>query len=241
MKKHILFILVALSMIRCTAFSGVSEKTVYIEKVPDEINTTKALKSFLIKNKSPKVVLRVNNSRNKLTENENVEALYSIIEKELMANGFDVRDRQLFNQIVENKDNTINYENLYKKTDTDLIIELMEMSTNVPYSTNIYKDQGTGELKTTTFPYKTQGRSIEFKVIIIKTNQFAGSYKFNFTPCMDGCVLQSAIPSFKELRKQNKYRKNDTPTGYTIVHSKKENEDFVRESTQKLISAMRSN
>lgn len=232
-----------LSLINCGSLSGAGEKKSYFEKTADEINTTNALKEFLNKNKSPKVVLRVNNSTNKLTENENVEALYAIIEKELMANGFEVRDRQLFNQIVGNNENTSDYSNLNKRTDTDLIIELMEMNTKVPYSTNIFTDGKTGESKTSMFPYTNYGRNIEFKVIIIKTNQFAGSYKFNYTPCTDGCVIQQATPSFKELKEMRKKQANETktPEGFSVMYSKKENEDFVRLYTQKLIQAMRSN
>jgi len=244
MKKiYFLCSLAMLSLVNCGSLPGASEKKSYFEKTPDEINTTTALKDFLAKNKSPKVVLRVNNSTNKLTENENVEVLYAIIEKELMANGFEVRDRQLFNQIVENKENTSDYTNLNKRTDTDLIIELMEMNTKVPYSTNIYIDGKTGDTKTSMFPYNNFGRNIEFKVIIIKTNQFAGSYKFNYTPCVDGCIIQQATPSFQEMKEMRKKQASETrtPEGFSVMYSKKENEDFVRLYTQKLIQSMRSN
>lgn len=241
MKKiYFLKILIIYFFSSCSTFPGTSEKISYFEKSPDEISTTNALKEFLANNKSPKVVLRVNNSTNKLTENENVESLFAVIEKELMANGFQVRDRQLFNQIVDNKENTSDYENLYIKTDTDLIIELMEMNTKVPYSTNIYKDGKTGETKTSLFNYTDYGRSIEFKVIIIKSNQFAGSYKFNVTPCVNGCIIQKASPSFKEM-KENQIDERKNEPGYSVKYDKSENEEYMKLFTRKLIDAMRDN
>lgn len=234
---------VIISILNSACFSGSSARKVFFPEIPDEINTTNSLKSFLTKNKAPKVVLRVSNSKNKVTENENVDALYAVIEKELMSNGFEVRDRQLFNQIIDSKENTSNYEDLNKATDTDLIIELMEMNTKIPYFTNKYIDGSTSEEKTMTFKHTEYGRSIEFKVIIIKSNQFAGSYKFNFTPCVNGCIIQAAIPSSKEFKEMRKNQKAEVknPVGYSGVYNKRENEEFVRVSTQKLIHAMRDN
>lgn len=241
MKKFLLSTIVFSTLISCATSSA--GKISYIPKTADEINTTNSLRTFLSKNKNPKVVLRVNNSKYNLTQNENLEPLYSTIEKELMSNGFDVRDRLLFNQITENKDNTTDYQNLYSKTDTDLIIELMEMNA-VPYVTNIYKDEKTGEEKTGTFDMTKYGSSVEFKVIIIKTNQFAGSYRFHTTPCIEGCVYQAPILSFKDMKALNKLRKNQEPTNpepKREYFDKKANEDFIRVATQKLISAMRNN
>lgn len=246
MKRCILLFLISVILVSCNAFPGASEKRIYFDEVPNEINTTAALKTFLSKNKNPKVVLRVNNSKYTITESENLESLYSIIERELMSNGFEVRDRLLFNQITENKDNTSNYENLYKKTDTDLILELMDMRP-VPFTTNIYRDLRTGETKTGYGNATEFGGSIEFKVVIIKTNQFAGSYIFNTTPCteyLNGCLYSPALLSSEEARRLEKIRKNQPvppPSPELAIGIKKKNEDFVRYATQKLIAAMRSN
>ena len=73
-------------------------------KTPDEIVTTPSLKQFLANNKSPKVVLRVNAASYSVTKDENVDYLYNAIENQLLASGFVVRDRQLFNQIIGNDD-----------------------------------------------------------------------------------------------------------------------------------------
>ena len=170
MKNFYFFIVtVGFFLTSCT-----STKTIKFTQKPNEVQTTDVLSAFLSKSKNPKVVLRVKETSNNVTDKENNDYLYNAIENQLMASGFVVRDRQLFNQIIGNNENNLNYENLNKKSDTDLIIELTKLDRSVLYETNKYYD-AKGNEKADQFngPFKEYGATVEFKVVLIKNNQFA--------------------------------------------------------------------
>ena len=216
-------------------FSCSSSKTLRYTKKPDDIVTTKSLKNFLANNKNPKVVLRVSSASFTVTEDENIDYLYNAIENELLENGFIVRDRQLFNQIIANNDNTIDYEVLKNKSDTDLIIELTRLDPSILYTTNKYYDKNDNEKVDSYKEYKRYGASIEFKVVLINSNEFAGVYKFNYTPCTEGCVISKSLKQQAKERK-NRYEEGEKP--YEGVEMD-ELEIFIKGATSKLVSEMR--
>ena len=228
--KIIVVLLLAISFTSCS-----STKILKFEKAQDDIVTTPTLTNFLSKNKSPKVVLRVNDASYTVTEDENVDYLYNAIENQLLASGFIVRDRQLFNQIIGNDDNNIDYEKLKEKSDTDLIIELTKIDPRVLYTTNKYytKDQEEKVDKYNT--NERYGASIEFKVILIESNEFAGIYKFNYTPCVEGCVISK---SMKERMEEMRERREEEAEGYEGVE-RDELEVFIKNATQQLVAEMR--
>ncbi|SHI70749.1 hypothetical protein SAMN05443429_103191 [Cruoricaptor ignavus] len=243
-RKLIFTVASAFTLAACATQQAKVAKISFIEKKPDEIQTSQSLRTFLAKNKSPKVVVRVSQGISKLAESNEYEMVYSTIEKVLLANGFQVRDRKLFDQVFSNKDNATNYENLYKRSDTDLIIEVLDTNPTVKYTTNKYREEGSTEEKTGSYDITKYGSNIEYKVVILKTNEFAGAYKFNFTPCTDGCLYAALVPSKQELMGMQKAYKKGEPTVYaerTVVYDKAAYEDFIKVSTQKLIDAMRSN
>jgi hypothetical protein len=218
------------------ATSCSSSKSIRFSKKPDDIVKTEPLKKFLSINKNPKVVLRVNEASYTVTENENIDYLYNAIENQLLASGFVVRDRQLFNQIIGNKDNNIDYEVLKTKSDTDLIIELTKLDPKIKYSTNKYYNKNNDEKIEQSYVHERFGASVEFKVVLINTNEFAGVYKFNYTPCTDGCVIKK---SMKELTKERREREKNGPQGYEGVE-KDELEIFIKDATRQLVAEMRS-
>ncbi|MCX7549028.1 hypothetical protein OS188_13815 [Xanthomarina sp. F1114] len=208
--------------------------TKYIKFKPSEndIFSTDRLSTFLESNPSPKVVLRTLNLSSQATEDEDIGYLYSAIEKELLSNGFIVRDRNLFNQVVSNEENTVDYAKLKSKTDTDLIIELIKLDRKVIYETNkYYTDKGKSGLLSD--PYKQYGAVVEFKVVLIDNNEFAGTYKFHYAPCAEGkgCEISE---SFKKRMKRIEKEKE----GYVIVE-KDVLEEFMRHATYRLIEDMR--
>lgn len=208
--------------------------TKYIKFSPsnNEIITTDRLSQFLENNPSPKVVLRTPNFSSQTTEEEDISYLYSAIEKELLSNGFVVRDRNLFNQVVSNNENTVDYAKLKSKTDTDLIIELIKLDREVIYETNKYHtDKGKSGLLDD--PYKQYGAAVEFKVVLIDNNEFAGTYKFHYAPCSEGLGCEIS-ESFKERMKRIEKQKE----GYVIVE-KDVLEEFMRHATLRLVEDMR--
>src|SRR5690606_19518150 len=231
--KNISLILIVLLLIMTSCSSS---KSIRFSKKSDDIVKTESLKNFLAINKNPKVVLRVNEASYTVTENENIDYLYNAIENQLLASGFVVRDRQLFNQIIGNKDNNIDYEVLKNKSDTDLIIELTKLDPKIRYSTNKYYNKNSDEKIEQSYVHERFGASVEFKVVLIKTNEFAGVYKFNYTPCTDGCIIKK---SMTELNKERREREKNGPKGYEGVE-KDELEIFIKDATQHLVEEMRS-
>lgn len=213
-----------------------STKSIKFTQKSNEVNTTDALSSFLNKTKNPKVVLRVKETSNNVTDKENNNYLYNAIENQLMASGFIVRDRQLFNQIIGNTENNVNYENLNKKSDTDLIIELTKLDPSVLYETNkYYDDKGNEKADDFNGPFKKYGATVEFKVVLIKNNQFAGLYQFNYTPCLDGCLISQSL---KDMQENMRRLKKIGTQPYEGVE-KNELEEFVKSATRSLVQEMR--
>lgn len=212
-----------------------SSKTLKFTKKADDIVKTQSLKDFLKNNKNPKVVLRVTNTSYTVTEGEDVNYIYNAIENQLLSSEFVVRDRQLFNQIIGNNDNNVDYTVLKNKSDTDLIIELTKLDPKVKYSTNKYYNQKNDEKVENDYLYERYGASVEFKVILINSNEFAGIYKFNYTPCMEGCVISKSI---KELMKERKKKDKSEVQAYEGVE-RDELEVFIKDATKKLVEEMR--
>ncbi len=212
-----------------------STKSLKFTQKEDDIVRTETLKSFLNENKRPKVVLRVKESSMNVTEIENNSYLFNAIENQLLDSGFTVRDRQLFNQIINNEENNIDYKQLKEKSDTDLIIELTKLDTQVIYETNKYYDQKNREKIIPNFQYQRYGASVEFKVVMINTNEFAGVYKFNYTPCVTGCIISK---SFSEIQRERKRKQNQEEQGYEGVE-RDELELFIKNATHKLVEEMR--
>ncbi len=225
-------------LLSCLVFTScVSTKTLKFSQKDDDIVRTESLKNFLDENKKPKVVLRVNESSMSVTEGEDNNYLFNAIENQLLASGFVVRDRQLFNQIIGNDENNIDYKQLKEKSDTDLIIELTKLDYQVIYETNKYYDHKDRErIASTTYSYQRYGASVEFKVVLINSNEFAGVYKFNYTPCLDGCVISKSLT---EIQRERKKKMEEDKKGYEGVE-RDELEIFIKNATQKLVTEMRN-
>ncbi|MBB4118274.1 hypothetical protein GGR32_000548 [Mesonia hippocampi] len=232
MKKRILIgIGITLLLASCNTV-----KTIKFSPKNDEITTTPSLKKYLSTNPNPKIVLRTNSRliTDNVTEREQNNYLFNTIESELLKSGFIVRDRQLFDKILTNSDNNKNYKNLQQKSDTDLIIELTNLDRSIVYKTNKYYDNNGREKTSTMLANKNYyGATIEFKVIMINTNEFAGIYKFNYVPCVNGCNYG---PTKRPTKRELDEMKTQT---YEAVEEDKLIE-FVRNATRQLISEMKN-
>lgn len=229
MKYFIYFLIIAFS-VSCS-----STKSVRFTQKKNDIFTNENLKTFLASHKNPKVVLRVPFVSRDVTEQDDNSYLYNAIENELLSNGFIVRDRQLFNQIIANSENNVDYEVLKQKSDTDLIIELSQLKRDILYETNKYYDQNGREKVESVIKYEYFGALVEFKVIIVENNEYAGTYRFNYTPCTDPCVVSISQRDYEKMQKEKKKNK---PVGYEGV-ADNEMEIFIRDATKKLVQQMR--
>lgn len=216
--------------VSCTTTSRV----IKYPTVRNEIYANANLKQFLKDNKSPSIVLRVANTSDKATSQTttNKDLLYNAIEKELLKEGFSVRDRGLFNEII-NKAQTSDYSRIKDLTNTDLILEVVNIDPEVIYSTNKVTLITNGKEKEVlqNIDYKRYGASVEFKLILVRNNEIAGSYKYNYKPCPNGCELTA----FQFTNK----RSNEV----TLKESVQVNllEEFIQSSTKDLINSFRQN
>lgn len=233
-KKLTLILVASIFLVNCS-----SSKLLKFSDQENEIFPSENLKTFLKNNKSPKIVLRTSINKeeiiqggNKITQTDNNSYLYDAIEKELLKQGFTVRDRQLFNQVVSNKDNNVDYSKLKEKTDTELIIELSKLDTKVLYETNKYFT-AKGKDGLLQYIYKRYGATVEFKVIIMSNNEFAGTYKFNYSPCnsVNPCEINEDFnKKWKNILKGKE--------AYEGVE-KNELENFIKDATKQLVESMR--
>jgi len=174
----------------------------------NEVIINESLKAFLKDNKSPKFVLRIPDYSSSVTSEEKSanELYYSTIEKNLMKHGFTVRDRSLLNELLHENQS---YEQIAKKIDTDLILEIQSIknyksdiynytipsknfSGNLANSYYIIPGQKTsrgggcdpGATTPTTFQrlgHLTRNYTqIEIKVVLIKSGEFGGYLKLNY-------------------------------------------------------------
>ncbi|WP_109694646.1 hypothetical protein [Chitinophaga deserti] len=210
-----------------------TQKFVSFETPKSETFSTDKLKSFLRSTPNPKVVLRVPNAQDNTTEEDGNTYIYNTIEKELLKNQFVVRDRALFNEVIKKSGDKVNYAELKSKTDTDIILELSNLQTDVEYRTNQYYTRkgkkslfGKGDIV-------VKGAKVDFKVVLIIDNEYAGNYNFNYTPCLTGCEVYEAKrgPKFRISGKSAKQP-------YQVV-SQRELESFFADATNRLIVALK--
>lgn len=216
---------------------------IFYPSVDDEKMAKTSLKDLMKNNPSPNVILRVPNVEDKTVSNtinnERDKILYNVIEKELIKEGFNVRDRGLVNEVLKNTKNS-NYSNIKELTNTDIIIELTDINRDILYSTNMITpiNRKTGEEKPSYIEsplFISKGASVEYKVVIVKTNEIAGLYKFNYKPCASGCLVND----YKITEKaKNRYTRKG------IVKEKitdpKEVDSFIKVSVKELAGALRN-
>jgi hypothetical protein len=84
---------------------------------------------FLVNNPHPKVVLRVPDAPKDITQSEmmSYNSLYNFIEKRLLEANFTVRDRSLLREVLNRAGGELNYADIGKKIDTDIIVEIVNV------------------------------------------------------------------------------------------------------------------
>lgn len=226
---------IAFSAIIFTSCST-SSNIIKFPKQPDEVFANPNLINFFKSNKSPNIVLRVPNNNDKATSNTSLNkdnnVLYNAIEKELLRNGFSVRDRGLFNELLS-KSQTTDYSKIKELTNTDIILEVVNIDPAVVYTTNkitiLGKKRNTEQIGNV--DYKKYGASVEYRIIMVKNNEIAGTYKYNYQPCADGCELGSF--NFIGKRNNKQLELKETISVNTL-------EDFIKRCTQDLIKSFRA-
>ena len=211
------------------------KKIIKFATIPDETYANPNLKQFFKENRNPNIVLRVPNNNDKATSNtstnRNNDVLYNTIEKELLKENFSVRDRGLFNELLS-KSATSDYSKIKELTNTDIILEVVSIDPSVLYTTNkVTTVTSKKEVENIgNVNYKEKGASVEYKVILVKNNEIAGTYKYNYKPCPSGCELLT----FKFTGKKSSLKPvlRETVEINTM-------EEFLKITTKQLINSFR--
>jgi hypothetical protein len=251
--RYLFYLLALLTLTNCS-----KRVTIRYKQLPTEMHSSELLTRVMLVNKSPKIVLRVPETRRGVTNDQSTDSparqrdsrkptnaqkgeapqdnslLYNAIEKELFRQGFSVRDRGLFNEVLE-KASEMDYSKVNGLTNTDLILEWINMDRQVGYNTNVCYEVGRkGKEKQVQLPnnFRRLGASVEFKLIYVKTNEVVGSYTLHYTPCTDGCPYEynrgRLIPIVRR-----------TKIGPYEAVEQDELETFMSDATKQLVKAMR--
>jgi hypothetical protein len=186
---------------------------------PNETFTNNSLKEYFRTHKAPEIVLRIPAGIEKAGGNSSREQvlLYNTIEKELLKQGFTVRDRNQSGLAAQ----------------ADLVLELVNLDQGVVYTTNniTYISKKGERQEPGNIDYKRYGATVEFRLILAQTNEFAGTYKYNYQPCLDGCALGSfAVTGSKDARKVQLPH----PIAFNTM------EEFIKFSVQDMAKALRA-
>jgi len=232
MKRRTVLLLMALPVL----FSGCYQGYVKFKPPEPEFVQTPFLEEFMKKHKSPKVVLRVPDSELIIPQAEKHNLLYAAIEEEMIKAGFQVSDRALFKEILRRSDENMDYVEMSRRTQTDMILELVKLDTDVSYETNrYYTYEGEKKLFPQNESLKACGAKVTFRIILIEENKLAGSFTFHYAPCQDGCAA-GVSPS-------GAYLKKEAPSFQDISYQTveiDELEEFVKSAARQLIIHLES-
>ncbi|RIV25421.1 hypothetical protein DYU11_08980 [Fibrisoma montanum] len=247
--RPIIYLFLGLLLTNCT-----KKVLVRYKQLPTEMHSSESLTQMMLVNRSPKIVLRVPETRKGVTNDQSTDSqnkkrprelnkaankqddnlLYNAIEKQLFREGFSVRDRGLFNEVLD-KAASVDYTKVNGLTNTDLILEWINIDREVHYNTNrCYEATRKGKEREIQLPnnFRRLGASVEFKLIYVKTNEVVGTYKLHYTPCTDGCAyiykggrLHPSVPR--------------TKIGPYEAVEQDELELFMTDATKQLVRAMR--
>jgi hypothetical protein len=231
-KNRILLILTLLLILTSCQQKGY---VLFMEK-QNEIINTQDLKNFLNTHKNPSIVLRVPNISSAIVESEYNRMIYNTIEKELLNSGFNVRDRTMFSEVLKKKSD-LSYDEIYKITKTDLILELTHINTAVEFTTNRIYTIDNQEKVYNYYSVTRLGATIQFKIILLSVNKLVGSYTFNYTPCTSNSGDCRCAIAYKptSLNQYYNYCKNNEKIAYETIDYNEMNE-FVKLGIREFIN-----
>lgn len=162
----------------------------------DEVDVHASLKQLVQGNPSLKVVLRVPNVTVNVTQSQqanpnpgtNLNGAYDEIEKTLFKAGFVVRDRALLSSLID-KEGITSYQEIQKRVDTDLIIDISTLEFNEPSDFLVSRSypgpNGEPQSFDPSFVYNMAQAvaTVEAKLIIVHTGEVAGIVTLRVPVC----------------------------------------------------------
>jgi len=187
-RSTILFSLAIIVAIFFSSCSSTYFAMIKSEPKQDDITLTPEMKQFLGKQKNWSVVLRVPNSSDRVTAEtaSKNNSIYNNIEKNLLKAGFNVRDRGLLESVL--RSGQANYAEIGEKIDTDIIIEILDISwdiDNFQHNYTVKKNNKTGNFSGNVLNPKMA--KLECKLIIVEKGATGGVFTLYCSTCTDGC------------------------------------------------------
>jgi hypothetical protein len=229
-------------------------------KIPDEQRNadnyaTKDLKDFVRENPGCAVVVRdkFSSGGGNVSGTAASSRLSELLDQGLLRNGFNVKDRPLFEKVANKMGDNFDLKLLQEQTQTDLIFEVTEVKYDDAYPVDIYytaegAKQPLQELKQTGtdkkgnpvmewVPYSTTfyGKHIEIKVIMLALNKVGGIFRYYVTPCSDatgGCEYVSIRSKVLYYRLPNS---TEEETSARSVSSKEKQEKEMGDFISKVV------
>lgn len=247
--KTLLAFVISLNLLACSIQKG----TLQYEGKKNEIIATDEIRNYMRDIGTPSIVLRVPTTEDDAIKSDPNDYVYNAIEKELLIGGFNVKDRGLFGEVMKRKSGSVNYLDIKDLTGADLILELVNIDTKIKHVTNTILTKNGVEKVYEGNSVTKFGALIEFKLILVKDNVFAGSYTFFYTPCLKekntGCECNIGYTSYnifpemnyckiKEKAKDKKKKKRkegaDPEEAFEYI-DRNVMEDFVRNGVRLMV------
>ncbi|MBU4352842.1 MAG: hypothetical protein KJ939_07240 [Nanoarchaeota archaeon] len=149
----------------------------------DEIVSTPELKNMLQVIPKPKIVIRVTNPPNAVTEADRFNVYINEIEKVFVQKGYTVRDRALLENLM--RSGNIDYKGIKDKIDTDLIIDILALNfdNTTVFHTFFNKTTQKEESFATALTYVECGvATLECRVTIVNQGQLGGVFTLRISP-----------------------------------------------------------
>jgi len=157
----------------------------------DEIVSTPELKNMLQVIPKPKIVIRVTNPPNSVTEADRFNAYINEIEKVFVQKGYTVRDRALLENLM--RSGNIDYKGIKDKIDTDLIIDILALNfenTTVSHTFFNKTTQKEEPFATALTYVECSVATLECRVTIVTQGQLGGVFTLRISP------LDMSLPDF---------------------------------------------
>jgi hypothetical protein len=180
-----------------------SQQLSFIKITAEETDsyTNPTLKKFFQDNEGAAVIIRdlIGRTSDKvqdasLSQATSTARICQLLEQGLLRNGFNVRDRQLFEAVADKTGENLDYVELHNKTGVDVIFEITSFNWDRYEVNHYYKNnmQIPFDKKYNEKVYDLFGFSVEIKIVMLQDNIVGGTYKYYYTPCdanLGGCLL----------------------------------------------------
>lgn len=238
MKSKLYLFSIAILLLSITQSCHLQFGTLKFDTQNAEMLSSDKLVNYLQNNPKPNIVLRVPDANDTTSAKTNAYYNY-LIEKELVMGGINVKDAKLFNKTLK-ESSAEDYKNLKEITGVDLILELVRIKKDVPYTTNIFFTKHDEKRELNNYQISRFGAIIEFKIVMVENNEDAGLYTFYYTPCSSesnngdcGCILGYKNGLNKIYPKKNWCRQRINPELQSMDETLME--DFFVESVRNIV------